>query len=194
MNTATLLTWLRIALIPAVIGVFYLPETTLSRPHQSALACIFFVLAALTDWLDGYIARAWNQSSAFGAFLDPVADKLMVTAALLMLLWLDRVDAALAFIIVGRELTISALREWMASMGARNSVAVNSLGKFKTIAQMVAIPMLLYENNFYGLFDPHSIGTLLLWIAAALTVASMLYYFKLAYVAIKAANGVSNKA
>jgi cardiolipin synthase (CMP-forming) len=184
-NLATCLTWLRIALIPAVVGVFYLPF--LSIGDKNTYAMLFFVVAALTDWFDGYIARNYNQSSAFGAFLDPVADKLMVAAALCVLMELERVNAALGFLIIGRELTISALREWMASTGKRASVAVNSLGKFKTTAQMVAIPMLLFDATFpvIGEFHTRSVGTFLLIIAAVLTVVSMLYYFQLAAKALK---------
>ncbi len=186
-NLATCLTWLRIALIPAVVGVLYIPESYLSTVNKNTLSMLFFVIAALTDWFDGYIARKYNQSSAFGAFLDPVADKLMVAAALCVLMEIDRVNAALGFLIIGRELTISALREWMASTGKRASVAVNSLGKFKTTAQMVAIPMLLFDATFpvIGGFHTRPVGTFLLVIAAVLTVVSMLYYFQLAAKALK---------
>ena len=179
-NLATWLTWLRIALIPAVVGVFYL--TSLSAELKNTLAMLFFVIAALTDWFDGYIARKYNQSSAFGAFLDPVADKLMVAAALCVLMELDRVNAALGFLIIGRELTISALREWMATAGKQASVAVNSLGKIKTTVQMVAIPMLLFDAMLpiFPLFHTRLVGTVLLVIAAILTIVSMLYYFQLA--------------
>ncbi len=145
-NFPIFLTWLRIVLIPLVVGVFYLPDMMMSPAHRNLAAATIFILAALTDWFDGYLARKWNQTSAFGAFLDPVADKLMVTAALLVLVQLARIDSAIALVIVGREIAISALREWMAQIGASKSVAVNSLGKFKTVCQMVAIPMLL----FYG--------------------------------------------
>src|SRR6201987_3605242 len=145
-NFPIFLTWLRIVLIPLVVGVFYLPDMMMSPAHRNLAAATIFILAALTDWFDGFLARKWNQTSAFGAFLDPVADKLMVTAALLVLVQLARIDSAIALVIVGREIAISALREWMAQIGASKSVAVNSLGKFKTVCQMVAIPMLL----FYG--------------------------------------------
>ena len=145
-NLPIFLTWLRIVLIPLVVGIFYLPDVMMSPEHRNLLAMIIFVLAALTDWFDGFLARKLNQTSSFGAFLDPVADKLMVTAALLVLVQLMRLNAVIALVIVGREITISALREWMAQIGASKSVAVNSLGKFKTVCQMVAIPMLL----FYG--------------------------------------------
>jgi cardiolipin synthase len=184
-NLATCLTWLRIALIPAVVGVFYLPF--LSIGDKNTYAMLFFVVAALTDWFDGYIARNYNQSSAFGAFLDPVADKLMVAAALCVLMELERVNAALGFLIIGRELTISALREWMATTGKRASVAVNSLGKFKTAAQMVAIPLLLFNAPFPMFAGAHTrpVGTVLLLISAILTVISMLYYFRLAAKALR---------
>src|SRR5471032_2224686 len=145
-NFPIFLTWLRIVLIPLVVLVIYLPDVMMSPDHSNLLAMDIFVLAALTDWFDGYLARKLNQTSAFGACLDPVADKLMVTAALLVLVQLMRLNAVIALVIVGREITISALREWMAQIGASKSVAVNSLGKFKTVCHMVAIPMLL----FYG--------------------------------------------
>ncbi len=188
-NFPILLTWLRIVLIPLVVGVFYLPESLLSPMHQNTAAMLIFVLAALTDWFDGYLARKWNQTSSFGAFLDPVADKLMVTAALLMLVHLGRLDAAIALVIVGREIAISALREWMAQIGASKSVAVNSLGKFKTACQMVAIPMLLFYAPLtiggVTLFDSRVWGTWLIYVAAFLTIWSMLYYMKLAWPQIR---------
>ncbi|MFX1672809.1 CDP-diacylglycerol--glycerol-3-phosphate 3-phosphatidyltransferase [Paraburkholderia sp. A2WS-5] len=188
-NIPILLTWLRIVLIPLVVGVFYLPETMLSPIHQNIAAMVIFVLAALTDWFDGYLARKWNQTSSFGAFLDPVADKLMVTAALLVLVRLQRLDAAIALVIVGREIAISALREWMAQIGASKSVAVNQLGKFKTACQMVAIPMLLFYAPLtvggHTLFDSRVWGTWLVYVAAVLTIWSMLYYMKLAWPQIR---------
>ena len=129
LNIPILLTWLRVALIPLVVGVFYLPDTWLS-PHEKGLASTtIFIVAAITDWFDGFLARRWNETSAFGAFLDPVADKLMVAGALLVLVEFDRVNAVIAFIIIGREIAISALREWMAQIGASKSVAVSSIGK-----------------------------------------------------------------
>jgi cardiolipin synthase len=132
-----------------------------------------FIVAAATDWFDGFLARRWNQTSAFGAFLDPVADKLMVAGALLVLVHLDRVHPVIAFIIIGREIAISALREWMAQIGASKSVAVSSLGKIKTTAQMIAIPMLLYYDSCSAHRYP-PVGQLLLLVAAVLTVWSML--------------------
>src|SRR6266568_3323507 len=146
LNVPILLTWLRILTIPLVIGVFYVPGVWLSSWHQNLLATSLFIAAAITDWLDGWLARKLNQTSAFGAFLDPVADKVMVAAALITLVQLGRVDAIVALIIIGREITISALREWMAKIGEAKSVAVSMLGKIKTVSQMVAIPMLLYYD------------------------------------------------
>ncbi|KAF1045046.1 MAG: CDP-diacylglycerol--glycerol-3-phosphate 3-phosphatidyltransferase [Herbaspirillum frisingense] len=184
-NFPILLTWLRVALIPLVVGVFYLPEIGLNRFEQGIASTIVFIVAALTDWFDGFLARRWNQTSAFGAFLDPVADKLMVTGALLVLVHLGRVHPVIAFIIIGREIAISALREWMAQIGASKSVAVSSLGKIKTTAQMIAIPMLLYYDTLMGLVDTRLWGTILLFIAAILTVWSMLYYLRKAMPLIK---------
>jgi CDP-diacylglycerol--glycerol-3-phosphate 3-phosphatidyltransferase len=145
-----------------------------------------FVLFALTDWLDGYLARKLNQVSAFGAFLDPVADKFLVCASLLVLVHMDRADVFVALIIIGREIAISALREWMAQIGASRSVAVHMLGKLKTMAQMVAIPFLLYDGVVLGLLDTHVWGTVLIWIAAVLTVWSMVYYLRKALPEIRA--------
>jgi cardiolipin synthase len=184
-NIPILLTWLRVALIPLVVGVFYLPAHWLPLADRNLAATCVFIVAAITDWFDGFLARRWNQTSAFGAFLDPVADKLMVTGALLVLVQLDRVNAILAFIIIGREIAISALREWMAQIGASKSVAVSSIGKIKTAAQMMAIPLLLYHDVLLGLVDTHLWGERLLWIASVLTVWSMFYYLRLAWPLIK---------
>jgi cardiolipin synthase len=188
-NIPILLTWLRVALIPLVVGVFYLPDHVLIESQRNLAATVVFIVAAVTDWFDGYLARRWNETSAFGAFLDPVADKLMVTGALLVLMQLGRVDAIIAFIIIGREITISALREWMAEIGARKSVAVSSLGKIKTAAQMVAIPMLLFHEKLFGVLDMHIAGVILLWIAGVLTVWSMFYYLRRAWPLIKEKSG-----
>jgi cardiolipin synthase len=189
-NIPILLTWLRVALIPLVVGVYYLPEHWLPVADRNLAATLVFIVAAITDWFDGYLARRWNQTSAFGAFLDPVADKLMVAGALLVLVQLDRVNAIIAFIIIGREITISALREWMAEIGARKSVAVSSLGKIKTAAQMVAIPLLLFHDPLFdGVLDIHRCGELLLWIAGVLTVWSMFYYLRRAWPLIKEKSG-----
>jgi cardiolipin synthase (CMP-forming) len=178
-SVPNLLTWFRILMIPVVVGVFYLPHAWLSSWEQNLIACVVFTAAAITDWLDGYLARRLNQTSAFGAFLDPVADKLMVAAALIVLVQLGRVHPVIAVIIIGREIAISALREWMAKIGEAKSVAVNVLGKIKTIAQMVAIPMLLYHDRLLWL-DPYLVGTWLIYVAAVLTLVSMFYYMKLA--------------
>ncbi|HEX7682060.1 MAG TPA: CDP-diacylglycerol--glycerol-3-phosphate 3-phosphatidyltransferase [Trinickia sp.] len=192
-NFPIFLTWLRIVLIPLVVGVFYVPDSMMSAVDRNMAAAAIFVLAALTDWFDGYLARKWNQTSAFGAFLDPVADKLMVTAALLMLVQLARIDSAIALVIVGREIAISALREWMAQIGASKSVAVNQLGKFKTACQMVAIPMLLYYGKVplgaAAAIDTRVWGVWLIYLAAVLTIWSMLYYMKLAWPQIRERGG-----
>src|SRR5512135_339023 len=158
LNLPNLLTWLRILFIPLMAGVFYLPDGWVTPAQANQLAAAFFGVAALTDWLDGYLARALGQTSAFGAFLDPVADKLMVAAALIVLIDLNRLNAVIAVIIIGREITISALREWMAQLGAAKSVAVSFIGKIKTVSQMVAIPMLLYYEPI-GAFRPQQWGT-----------------------------------
>lgn len=179
-NVPNLLTWLRILLIPLTVGVFYLPAEWLLMHQKNLWATVFFVVAALTDWLDGWIARRFNQSSAFGAFLDPVADKLMVAAALIVLVELHRLDALIALVIVGREIAVSALREWMAQLGQSKSVAVSFLGKVKTATQLVAIPMLLYYYPL-GLFSPELVGTFLIQVATALTLVSMMYYLKTAW-------------
>ncbi len=179
-NIPILLTWLRIILIPLMIAVFYLPDSWTQGVGRDLAATVIFVVAAVTDWLDGYLARRWNETSAFGAFLDPVADKLMVAAALIILVHLDRLDAILAFIIIGREITISALREWMAQIGAHKSMAVSLIGKIKTTAQMVSIPLLLYHAPIGG-FDMQKIGTWLIYIAAVLTLWSMGYYLRMAW-------------
>jgi len=179
LNLPNILTWLRILMIPAIVGTLYLPDAWLNSWERNITATVLFVSAAVTDWLDGYLARKLNQMSAFGAFLDPVADKLMVAAALIVLVELERAAAVVAMIIIGREIAISALREWMANIGQSKSVAVNFLGKLKTVFQMIAIPMLLYHDRI-GPFDPQRIGTWLIWLAAVLTLVSMVYYLKLA--------------
>ncbi|MBN8502124.1 MAG: CDP-diacylglycerol--glycerol-3-phosphate 3-phosphatidyltransferase [Sphingomonadales bacterium] len=179
-NLPILLTWLRIVAIPLLLATFYMPANWLTPQEQNLVATIIFCAAAVTDWADGYLARKWNQTSAFGAFLDPVADKLMVAAALIVLVQLDRADAIVASIIIGREITISALREWMAQLGASRNVAVSMIGKVKTSAQMIAIPFMLYHAPI-GDFRPQEIGSWLIWIAAALTLWSMGYYLHMAW-------------
>ncbi|MEW6133368.1 MAG: CDP-diacylglycerol--glycerol-3-phosphate 3-phosphatidyltransferase [Pseudomonadota bacterium] len=179
LNLPNLLTWLRIALIPLVIGVFYLPAGWMSATEANLLATAIFVVAAVTDWLDGYLARRLNQLSAFGAFLDPVADKLMVAAALIMLVDLDRTHSVIALIIIGREIAISALREWMAKAGKSGSVAVSFIGKLKTTFQMIAISLLLYWEPLAGI-PVQLLGHLLINLAALLTLVSMFYYLRMA--------------
>ncbi len=180
-NLPMILTWARIAMIPMIIGVFYLPESILPGHWKNATACTLFTLAAITDGFDGYLARKYQLTTPLGAFLDPVADKLMVSAALVVLLALGRIDEFVALVIIGREITVSALREWMAHVGAAASVAVNWLGKLKTVMQMVAIPVLLYHDPLFGVIPVAAIGTLLIYVAAALTVYSMFYYLRLAW-------------
>jgi len=179
----TILTWARIVAIPLIVGVFYVwPD----RREANAVATALFVAFALTDWLDGWLARRLNQTSAFGAFLDPVADKFLVCATLLVLVHLQRADVFVALIIIGREIAISALREWMAQLGASRSVAVHMVGKVKTTVQMVAIPFLLWDGPLLGLIDTGVWGTWLIWIAAVLTVWSMVYYLRRAIPEIRA--------
>ena len=179
----TLLTWARIVAIPLIVGVFYLP---LAPATGNLVATTMFVVFALTDWADGYLARKLNQTSAFGAFLDPVADKILVCASLLVLVHLKRADVFVALIIIGREIAISALREWMAQIGASRSVAVHMLGKLKTTAQMVAIPFLLFDGRLFGVFDTRPWGSWLMVVAAVLTVWSMVYYLRKAIPEIRA--------
>lgn len=171
----TLLTWTRIVAIPLLVGVFYIG---LAPKVQNLVATVMFVVFALTDWLDGFLARKLNQTSSFGAFLDPVADKFLVSASLLVLVHLMRADVFVALIIIGREIAISALREWMAQIGASKSVAVHMLGKLKTTVQMVAIPFLLYDGVLFERIDTRLWGTWLIWLAAVLTVWSMVYYLR----------------
>jgi CDP-diacylglycerol--glycerol-3-phosphate 3-phosphatidyltransferase len=173
-----LVTWLRILLIPLIVGVYYVPDDWLSFSDKNFAATAVFIFAAVTDWLDGYLARKLDQMSAFGAFLDPVADKLVVVGALIVLLQLDRVESVVALIIIGREVGISALREWMARVGQVKSVAVAFIGKLKTVGQMVAIPLLLYHDTLFEVLDCQWLGTVLINLAAVLTVISMLYYLR----------------
>ncbi|MGB3070386.1 MAG: CDP-diacylglycerol--glycerol-3-phosphate 3-phosphatidyltransferase [Ottowia sp.] len=179
----TILTWTRIVAIPLIVGVFYLP---LAAETRNLVATAMFIVFAWTDWLDGFLARRLNQTSSFGAFLDPVADKFLVCASLLVLVHLQRADVFVALIIIGREIAISALREWMAKIGASRSVAVHMLGKVKTAVQMVAIPFLLYDGRVFDLIDTRLWGTVLIWIAAVLTVWSMIYYLQKALPDIRA--------
>jgi CDP-diacylglycerol--glycerol-3-phosphate 3-phosphatidyltransferase len=183
LTVPTLLTWARIAAIPLIVGVFYLPWP---GPTKNLIATTLFVLFALTDWLDGWLARKLHQTSSFGAFLDPVADKFLVCACVLVLVHLERANVFVALIIIGREIAISALREWMAHIGASRSVAVHVVGKAKTLVQMVAIPFLLYDGALFGVVDTRTWGTVLIWIAAVLTIWSMAYYLRKAIPEIRA--------
>ncbi len=188
-NIPNILTVLRMALIPVFVGIFYLPHNLFALSVQpthplNLMAASVFALASFTDWLDGYWARRYNQTSAFGAFLDPVADKLMVAAALIVLVEFDRVGAVVCLIIIGREIAISALREWMASIGKSSHVAVALIGKIKTAAQMIAILLLLYFDPIGGV-NIALIGTILIYLSAILTLVSMGYYLKAAWPIIK---------
>ena len=181
LNIPIYLTWARILLIPIFTALFYLPTNWFTPQAINIAAAATFAAAGITDWLDGFLARYLKQTSDFGAFLDPVADKLMVAVALILLVKLDRTLAIYAMIIIGREITISALREWMAQMGKRNSVAVAYIGKLKTAAQMAAIfALLLNFPDFYGI-NFNQAGNLLMFIASVLTIWSMFYYLKLAW-------------
>ncbi len=182
-NLPTLLTWARIVAIPLIVGVFHLPVL---GPHRDLVATVLFVIVALTDWADGYLARRLNMTSSFGAFLDPVADKFLVCAALLVLVELERVQSLIALVIIGREIAISALREWMAQIGASRSVAVHMFGKVKTTVQMVAIPFLLYHGALFGVVDTQVWGTVLIYASAVLTIWSMVYYLQKALPEIRA--------
>jgi CDP-diacylglycerol--glycerol-3-phosphate 3-phosphatidyltransferase len=184
-NVPNTLTLLRILLIPVFVLVFYLPYS-----WSKALSAVIFALAAITDWLDGYLARRLSQVSAFGTFLDPVADKLMVTMVLVLVVQINPTPwvAIPAAVIVGREITISALREWMAELGKRAHVAVSGIGKIKTIAQMLALVLLLYREPV-GPFPTEGCGILLLLVAATLTLWSMVLYLRAAWPILMAAPG-----
>ncbi|MEA3302277.1 MAG: CDP-diacylglycerol--glycerol-3-phosphate 3-phosphatidyltransferase [Pseudomonadota bacterium] len=176
-NIPNSLTLLRILLIPVLVAVFFSPFE-----WSRQAASMIFLVAAITDWFDGYLARKLDQLTPFGAFLDPVADKLMVASALVLLVSSDPQIAVTisAIIIVGREITISSLREWMAELGARATVAVSMLGKLKTVAQMTAITVLLWRDPIAGL-PLYEIGLILLYIAAAMTLWSMIVYLRAAW-------------
>jgi len=182
-NLPTLLTWARIVAIPLIVGVFYLK---LEPGLQNLVATVLFIVVALTDWADGYLARRLNMTSSFGAFLDPVADKFLVCAALLVLVHEQRLHSLIALVIIGREIAISALREWMAQIGASRSVAVHMLGKLKTATQMTAIPFLLYDGALFGVIDTRIWGTVLILVACVLTIWSMVYYLQRALPEIRA--------
>ena len=180
-NLPNILSLLRIALIPVLIGCYFLPQES-----ASIWATIVFSIASLTDWLDGYLARKWNQTSAFGAFIDPVADKLIVAIALVLVLfktpeWYVLIPVV---IIIGREITVSALREWMAEVGQRNAVKVSFVGKLKTAFQMLSIGCLIFHNSLFGL-PIFEIGIVLLYVASVLTISSMWSYLKAAWPIMK---------
>ena len=181
LNIPLLLTWLRIIAIPLFVAVLYFPEDWLTERQANIISMWIFIAAAVTDWADGYLARKWNQTSAFGAFLDPVADKLMVAAALIVLTEKGFVDPFASLIIIGREITISALREWMAHIGHSKNVAVNVLGKVKTVSQLIAIPFLLYNGVLFGMIHTNPVGRILIWIAAFITLWSMVVYLRAAW-------------
>ena len=179
-NLPTILTLLRIALIPLLVVVFYIPWE-----YSNLISTIIFILAGITDWLDGYLARKMGLETSFGAFLDPVADKLMVSIVLVLIVqdYASPYLAIPAAIIIGREITIASLREWMAEIGQRKTVAVSNLGKWKTTAQMTAIGCLLYRNDLFTL--PVSlIGYVFLYISAILTLWSMVNYLRMALLSI----------
>ena len=184
LNTPNTLTFLRLLVIPLFVLAYYWRS-----PWSNATATGLFLLGAITDWLDGYLARRLNQSSAFGAFLDPVADKLLVAAALILLVSSQglaqhslnhRLFSIAVLVIIGREITISALREWMAELGRRASVAVSLVGKVKTVAQMTAIPFMLFRHVLGGV-RIFWIGEMLLYVAAVLTLWSMSSYLRAAW-------------
>lgn len=187
-NLPNLLTWQRILAIPLLVCVYLVPFDAWGEHSRNLVATILFILASITDWLDGWLARRLGQQTELGAFLDPVADKLLVCVALVMLLDLGRINAGIAIIIIGREITISALREWMASIGARKSVAVNWMGKVKTAVQMLAIPMLLYHDPI-GSFDCQYWGSWMITLAAIQTFISMAYYLKQAWPQLRGDKG-----
>ena len=179
-NFPLFLTWLRIVAIPVFVAVLYVPESWISEHTANVTSMWIFIGAGVTDWLDGYLARRWNQTTSFGAFLDPVADKLMVTAALIVLTEKGLVNPFASLIIIGREITISALREWMAQIGQSKSVAVNILGKVKTVSQIIAIPFMLFNGVLFGWFHTVNVGRWLIWVAAVITLLSMVVYLRAA--------------
>lgn len=189
LNIPNILTLLRIALIPVYVGIFYLPW------ELAGQACaLVFALAAMTDWLDGYLARRLQQVSPLGAFLDPVADKLMVSTALILLVEAhpSPMLAVPVLVIIGREIAISALREWMAELGVRAQVAVSVIGKIKTAFQMTAIFLLIYNQDILGL-PIETIGYVLLYVAAILTLWSMMVYIRAAWPTLSGNGGLNSQ-
>jgi CDP-diacylglycerol--glycerol-3-phosphate 3-phosphatidyltransferase len=177
-NLPNTLTWLRIAAIPLIVLLFYMPY-----PWADPAAGLLFAAAGITDSLDGYFARRYGQTSRLGEFLDPVADKLIVAVALVLLVSRDpsRLIVITAAIIIGREITISALREWMAEIGARRKVAVSQLGKYKTILQIVGLSMMLFRWPLFGVLPTYQVGVVLTVLAAAATLVSMVAYLRAAW-------------
>src|SRR5271169_3840861 len=176
-NLPNTLTWLRILMIPAILALYYLPYW-----WKDPAACAAFALAGITDSLDGYYARKWGQTSRLGAFLDPVADKLIVAAALVLIVSKDPrwFVVMSAIVIIGREIAISALREWMAEIGARGRIKVSIWGKYKTIMQIVGLSLLLYRRDLFGI-PIYKLGLALTGVAAVLTLWSMILYLRLAW-------------
>lgn len=167
-----ILTWFRVIMIPVFIGIYYIPEFIMSMPTKNNIATIVFILAAGSDYFDGYLARKLNQISSFGAFLDPVADKAIVATSLVVLVALQRTFMFAAIVIILREIAVSALREWMAQIGQTRSVAVAYIGKLKTMLQMLAIILLIYDNH------TRVLGNIVMALAVIITIISMFYYLK----------------
>ena len=188
-NIPNILTFSRIVMIPVFVALFYMPSSWTDH-----LAAWVFLAAAITDWLDGYLARRMQLVSPLGAFLDPVADKLMVSTALVLLVTKDPSMwiAISAAVIIGREITISALREWMAELGSRAKVAVSWIGKFKTVMQMIAILLMIYRDDLFGL-PTYQIGTILLYVAVFLTLWSMFVYLRSAWPSLADEAGNNDK-
>lgn len=180
-NVPNMMTCCRMIAVPVLVMVYYIPDVYLSWAAKNICLASIFTVAALTDWLDGYLARVLNQISHLGAFLDPVADKLIVVAILVLLVDLHRVSAWLASIIIGREVAVSALREWMAVLGESRSVAVSVVGKIKTATQLVAIPLLLYNSTLFHVVHLGHLGHWLMQVTGFLTIVSMVYYLYLAW-------------
>ena len=176
-NLPNTLTWLRILMIPAILILFYLPYS-----WKDPAACAAFALAGITDSLDGYYARKWGQTSRLGAFLDPVADKLIVATALVLIVSKDPrwFVVIVAVVIIGREIAVSALREWMAEIGARGRIRVSIWGKYKTVMQIVGLSLLLFRHDLFGI-PIYKLGLILTGVAAVLTLWSMFLYLRLAW-------------
>ena len=183
-NIPNLISFFRILLVPCLVAIYFLPNSYLSLYEKDFIATAIFILAALSDWLDGYLARRLNQTSKFGAFIDPVADKFIVITALILLVELDRISALIGIIIIGREFVVSSLREWMATIGKSSGVAVAFIGKLKTVCQMIAIPCLLFAHNI-SFIPIYIIGSWLINIAAILTIVSMIFYLNKAIQSLK---------